>query len=129
MVGSSIDCQGNELHGFLWQPGGPLIDLNAFVPPGSDLIVTDGETVNDRGEIAGSGLLPDGDFHAILLVPCGEDSAATEGCQDAAAAAQTASASVARNRSRLTPETLSALRNRLFRRSRGLNGWMTKKPR
>jgi hypothetical protein len=129
VAGSSIDCEGNELHGFLWQPGGPLIDLNAFVPPGFDLIVTDGETINDRGEIAGSGLLPDGDFHAILLVSCGEDSAATEGCQDAAAAAQTASASVARNRSRLTPETLSALRNQLFRRSRGLNGWMTKKPR
>src|SRR5262249_41938256 len=43
VVGTSTDCLGNELHGFVWQPGGPMIDLNAFVPPASDLIVTDGE--------------------------------------------------------------------------------------
>ncbi len=64
--GTSGDCLGVfEQHGFLWQPGGPMIDLNDFVPPGSDLVITDGETINDRGEIAGSGMLPNGDFHAI----------------------------------------------------------------
>ena len=65
-----------EVHGFLWVPGGRIIDLNDFVPPGSDLRVTDGETINDSGEIAGSGELPNGDFHAVVLVPCddnGED--------------------------------------------------------
>ena len=50
-----------------------MIDLNDFVPPGSDLQVTDGETINDRGEIAGSGMLPNGDFHAIVLVPCDDN--------------------------------------------------------
>jgi probable HAF family extracellular repeat protein len=59
-----------EVHGFLWEPGGTMIDLNDFVPPGSNLRVTDGETISDSGEIAGSGELPNGDFHAIVLVPC-----------------------------------------------------------
>jgi len=84
VVGSSFDCSDFvELHGFLWQPGGPMIDLNQFVPPGSGLIVTDGEGINDRGEIAGSALLPNGDFHAVLLVPCTEDLIDAVGCQEA----------------------------------------------
>jgi hypothetical protein len=47
-----------------------MIDLNDFVPSDVELTVTDGESINDRGEIAGSGLLPNGDFHAIVLQPC-----------------------------------------------------------
>ena len=73
-----------EVHGFLRQPGGSIIDLNDFVPPGSNLRVTSGETINDRGEIAGSGELPNGDFHAIVLIPCDDAHGGdTEGCQDA----------------------------------------------
>ena len=41
-----------------------MIDLNRFVPRGSHLTVTDGETINDRGEIAASGMPANGDFHA-----------------------------------------------------------------
>lgn len=86
IVGSSFDCADFvELHGFLWQPGGQMIDLNAFVPPESDLTITDGETINDRGEIAGSGMLPNGDFHAILLVPCGSNPSDSDECRDATA--------------------------------------------
>jgi hypothetical protein len=33
-------------------------------------------TINDRGEIAGTALLPNGETHAYLLVPCGEDGVA-----------------------------------------------------
>ena len=85
VVGSSDDCIAEELHGFLWQPGGPMIDLNAFVPPDSDLTITDGHTINDSGEITASGMLPNGDFHAILLVPCGSHSSDSDGCRDATA--------------------------------------------
>ena len=74
--------EGFEVHGFVWEPGGSIIDLNDFVPPGSDLRVTDGETVNDRGEIAGSGMLPNGDFHAVVLIPCDAEHGDSEGCQD-----------------------------------------------
>jgi probable HAF family extracellular repeat protein len=72
VVGTSLDCAnfGVELHGFLWWPGSRLVDLNEFVPPGSDLQITDGESINDAGEIAGTGMLLNGDFHAIVLVPC-----------------------------------------------------------
>jgi probable HAF family extracellular repeat protein len=83
VVGTSTNCFGTELHGFVWQPGGPMIDLNSFVPPDSDLVVTDGETINDCGEIAGSGMLPNGDFHAIVLIPCGDEQGDSEGCRDA----------------------------------------------
>jgi len=84
VVGASGCTQvGFEVHGFLWQPGGTIIDLNQFVPPGLDLRITDGETINDNGEIAGSGLLPNGDFHAIVLVPCDEAHGNVEGCRDA----------------------------------------------
>ena len=83
LVGTSGDCDRVfEQHGFLSLYGGPLIDLNEFLPHGSDLVITDGETINDRGQIAGTGMLPNGDFHAIVLVPCTEGSASQYGCQD-----------------------------------------------
>jgi len=85
VVGSSTDCGGDEgeLHGFVWQPKGPMIDLNAFVPPDSDLTITDGQTINDRGEIAASGMMPNGDFHAVLLIPCGATASPGDRCRDA----------------------------------------------
>ncbi len=63
----------------------PMIDLNAFVPPDSDLTITDGHTINDSGEITASGMLPNGDFHAILLFPCGSNPSDSDGCRDATA--------------------------------------------
>lgn len=86
VVGTSGDCQGEfQKHGFLWQRGGRMIDLNAFVPPGSNLTVIDGEWINDHGAISGSGRLPNGDFHAVVLVPC-HGQQAEKGCQGAAPA-------------------------------------------
>src|SRR5262249_37920040 len=55
-----------------------MIDLNRSVPNRSHLTVTDGETINTRGEIAASGMLPNGDFHAVVLIPCNGG----QGCQD-----------------------------------------------
>jgi probable HAF family extracellular repeat protein len=80
IVGGSSDCF-TFLHAFLWEHGGPMIDLNSFVPPGSDLTLTEATFINDRGEIAVQGALPNGDTRAVLLIPCGEG---TEGCRDAA---------------------------------------------
>ena len=45
-------------------------------------MITDGETINDRGDIAGSGMLPNGDFHAVVLIACGE-AQPDDGCREA----------------------------------------------
>lgn len=76
--GPGCDQGQSERHGFISERGGRVIDLNRFVPEGSHLTVTDGETINDRGEIAASGMLPNGDFHAVVLIPCNGG----QGCRD-----------------------------------------------
>jgi hypothetical protein len=77
-VGGSSDCH-TFLHAFLWEHGGPMIDLNGFVPPTSSLTLTEATFIDDRGEIAVQAVLPNGDTHAVLLIPCGEGE---EGCSD-----------------------------------------------
>jgi probable HAF family extracellular repeat protein len=76
--GRGCDQGQSERHGFIAERGGRMIDLNRFVPAGSHLTVTDGETINNRGEIAASGMLPNGDIHAVVLIPCNGG----QGCQD-----------------------------------------------
>ena len=56
-----------------------MVDLNTLVPPGSALHLTIPGTINDRGEIAGIGVLANGDVHAFLLIPCGEGDKSCEG--------------------------------------------------
>ena len=70
----------SDLHGWLWENGGPIVDLEKLVLPGSGLTVFGGNLINDRGEIAGQGMLPNGDTHAILLIPCDENHPDVEGC-------------------------------------------------
>jgi probable HAF family extracellular repeat protein len=126
VVGTSGDCAGTfELHGFLSVRGGPMIDLNNFVPPGSDLQVTDGETINNRGEIAGSGMLPNGDFHAIVLVPCddtGEDCLSARENLNAASNIAPRALSSGTLRPKLNArEILAAVHSRMARRYHSLS--------
>ncbi len=98
-------------HAFLWERGGPMVDLNTRIPPGSSLLLTHAFVINDRGEIAGVGV-PAGcspqDFstcgHAYVLIPCGEGE---EGCEDntadAAAGIQNNSAPLVQRPSTATP--------------------------
>jgi probable HAF family extracellular repeat protein len=89
--GSYIDC-GPDTHGFLSENGGPLVDLQTLIPSGSGVTVVLAVDINDRGEIEGFGILPNGDYHSVLLIPCDENHADVEGCDyslvDASAAAQ-----------------------------------------
>jgi probable HAF family extracellular repeat protein len=39
VVGGSSDC-ANFLHAFLWEEGGPMLDLNILIPPGSGYQLT-----------------------------------------------------------------------------------------
>jgi probable HAF family extracellular repeat protein len=82
VVGGSSDCT-TFLHAFLWEDGGPMVDLNSFVTPSSNLILTVATLISDRGEIAVQGVLPNGDTHAFLLIPCEGDRSDDEGCEDA----------------------------------------------
>lgn len=80
IVGNSFPCAGGPAHGFLWQDG-LMTDLNALLPPGSSLTPWgDGAVINDRGDIAGVRVLPDGDLHAFLLVPCDENHQDIQDC-------------------------------------------------
>jgi len=79
VVGVSSDCR-NALHAFLWKEGGPMLDLNTLIPPGSGWVLTNAFNINDRGEIlakaAPVGFTPNDDAdlgHLALLIPCNDD--------------------------------------------------------
>lgn len=76
IVGGSTDCH-SALHAFVWEEGGPMLDLNTLVPPGSGVQLTNAIDINDRGEILVQsdplGVTPIGEEdlgHLVLLVPC-----------------------------------------------------------
>jgi probable HAF family extracellular repeat protein len=81
IVGGSGDCN-TFLHAYLWEMGGPMIDLNTLVGSGSRLTLTVAVYINNRGEIAAQGTLPNGDQRAALLIPCDEDNGEDDGCQE-----------------------------------------------
>ena len=126
---SRADCN-QDTHGFLSENGGPLIDLQTLIAPGSDITVTSAVDINDRGEIVASGMLPNGDFHSVLLIPCDENHPDVAGCDydtvDAITAAQvhpaqTAPSAAAASFSNLSPTErktrirfMMANRNRRF---------------
>lgn len=78
IVGGSTDCH-RALHAFVWEEGGPMLDLNTLIPPGSGVQLTNAININDRGEILAQsdplGVTPIGEEdlgHLVLLVPCDE---------------------------------------------------------
>jgi hypothetical protein len=46
-----------------------MTDLNTLIPPGSPLFLKEPIGINDRGQIAGFGLLSDGEQRGFLLTP------------------------------------------------------------
>lgn len=78
VVGISSACSGANQHAFVWE-NGSMADLNSLVPVGSGVQLTVAVGLNEQGEIAAQGVLPDGDLHAFLLIPCGEGD---ESCAD-----------------------------------------------
>ncbi len=121
IVGESFSCSVDSHHAFLWEDNGPAIDLNIFVPPGSDLHLIEAQFIGEGGEIAGAALLGNGDTHAFLLIPVEFDASnpanAGEPSQENATAAIQSTTKEARVP--LTPEKLAALRARLARKHRG----------
>jgi probable HAF family extracellular repeat protein len=101
ITGASTSCTEYQ-HAFLWENGGPMIDLNSLIHPGSALTVREGDEINDRGEIAGKAVLANGDLHAVLLVPDGD---CDEWC-DASIAASQNSAAITAQTSPVTSTTI-----------------------
>lgn len=81
-------------HAFLWENGGPMVDLNALVIPTSQLDSAAGVEINDLGEITGDRALPNGNKHGFILIPCDENHPNIAGCDYSLVAATTTAASV-----------------------------------
>jgi hypothetical protein len=91
-----------------------MVDINTLVLPGSDLVVVDTFYINERGEIAALGALPNGDVHAIVLVPAGEEEIAAASALPATHAVPTAVRAPSPNAESLS----SSSRNRTLNRVR-----------
>jgi probable HAF family extracellular repeat protein len=102
-------CTTAVEHAFLWE-NGTMLDLNAFVPVGSDLTLNEAVFINDRGVISGFATNANGDQRAFLLIPCGSSN--TEGCEGGTSATTA---------TRVNPATVQAptTANRSITRFRG----------
>jgi|SRR5579884_196541 len=76
VVGATFTCpDGGDGDAFVWK-NGTIVDLNTVIPAGSPLELVTAISINDRGEIAGSGVpagVPHSQWtskgHAFLLIP------------------------------------------------------------
>jgi probable HAF family extracellular repeat protein len=100
VVGRTTNCHGHAFRAFLWE-NGQIVDLNSLVNPPSDAQVFDPSYINERGEITGNARLPNGDMHAVVLIPNGE---CDSSCESRIAANQASAAITPRPRAaRLSP--------------------------
>jgi len=76
-------CTDPVEHAVLWE-NGKTLDLNSFVPQGTDLTLNEAFFINERGEISGFGTLSNGDQHAFLLIPCNDKHDGGGSCEDGA---------------------------------------------
>jgi len=108
------DFSQDFLHAFLWEDGGPLVDLNTLVPPNSGLLLVEPGQINDRGEVSVTASDASGNNHVVLLIPCDGHHPDVEGCDYSLVEASTAAQSAA---PRSVPNgTLHPLHSRLSNR-------------
>ena len=99
-----VGCVANNNYtcstAFLWEDG-EMVDLNTLVAGGSGLQLSEANDINERGEIAGNGVLQNGNNHAFLLTPCDDNNRDGGDCEEhsegATATAQSSSALVTQN--------------------------------
>ena len=96
--------------------GQPMVDINTLVLPGSGLQVVETFDINNRGEIAGLAALPNGDVHAVVLVPASEAEIAAASAYPVAKAAPITKSPTPSTESRQTPSGMAAWRARLAQR-------------
>lgn len=79
VVGFSRTCDFSIFNAFLWEQGS-MVDLNTLISPNSTFHLYWAGFIDDLGEIGAFGMLPNGDSHAVLLVPCDENHPGIAGC-------------------------------------------------
>ena len=96
IVGATLAvCNVETTHPFLWENGGPIVDLNALVIANAGAVLYEADNINERGEIVASGL-PSGCSdrfscgHIFLLIPCDGNHPGVEGCDYSLAEAEPA---------------------------------------
>jgi len=80
VVGASrIDATPGNSRAFLWEKGSPMVDLNTLIPAHSSLTLVVAFNINERGEIAGTGVPAgcapsDSELcgHQYVLIPGGD---------------------------------------------------------
>jgi len=77
VVGNSGSNCGSA---FLWEDGGPMVDLSTLVSPKPDFTSLGVININERGEIAGFAMNAKGYGRAVLLIPCDENHPDVSGC-------------------------------------------------
>jgi probable HAF family extracellular repeat protein len=124
VVGTSSDCVSIG-HVFLWEDDS-MVDLNALILPNSALFLETTETIDDQGEITGTGLDVNGNSHAFLAIPCDENHPNLEGCaynlveRSSTARAQGAAATTAVPQKLTARQIQNRIRALLMRSNRGL---------
>jgi probable HAF family extracellular repeat protein len=104
IIGTSGSCDFSVARGFVRQ-NGRMADLNTLILPGSDLVLSFPAYIDDRGEITGTGVLPNGDVHAFLVIPCGEGD---DDCEGGSVSGATQSGSSAVSQGRAIPDWFRA---------------------
>lgn len=115
VVGQSWFWDGQEVtasHAFLYEVGGPILDLNTLIANPTDLHLTEANYISDRGWIVANGLLPNGDSRAAILIP--EDDARDYALADVDVAIGHGETST-RASGALTPQMKATLKSRLTR--------------
>jgi probable HAF family extracellular repeat protein len=137
IVGHSFPCGFSFHEAFLWE-NGSIVNLNTLISPRSAFHLFLPASISNQGEIGVFGLLPNGDQHALLLIPCDEEHTGIEGCDydpveaAPAAAVQNSTAPIAPARTAgtqasLTPSEMSdRIRALLSKRNRRFGGFPPK---
>jgi probable HAF family extracellular repeat protein len=109
VVGQSWFFDGENVtasQAFVWEKGGPIIDLNTLVSPSSNLDLFEADFITDQGEIVARGFTATGDVHTAILIPDGER---TDIAPTLSADAAEQSLSATSKHRNLTPEMLRVL--------------------
>jgi probable HAF family extracellular repeat protein len=135
IVGSTSDCTF-ALHAFLWEKGGPMVDLNQLVQSNSGFQVLIAHNINERGEIAGTGVPAGCDKknvdtcgHVFLMIPCDEnhrgvcaDNSLIEAATPQTAALTGERPTTMKQGSESPVRPIDQFRNQLMRRDRSADG-------